>query len=572
MSSNDEIITIPDIGTDDAVEVIEVNVNVGDSIEPEDTLITLESEKASMEIPAPKAGVVKALLVNVGDKVKTGDDILTLSVVTQESVQSTVSEEPAQVETKIELNQNLDTANEESKATQEPAQQTVSTEPKLIDVVIPDIGTDDKVDVIEVQVSVGDKVEAEDSLLTLESEKASMDIPAPESGVIKEIKVAVGDKVGQGDLIMHLETNGGIAEQVDSAGAEQLSSAKSEQPAASKSPSTTVQEPKVEQAKQESDIVDRSQLASSNKHVYASPSIRRFANDLGVDLTKIVGTGRKNRILKTDVENYVKTQLSKVQSGAAATPSAGSGLGLDILPLPEVDYSKFGTVQEKPLSRIKKLSAANLHRNWVVVPHVTQFDEADITDMEAFRQKYKKQAQDKGYKLTPLVFMMRAAAQALKLMPQFNVSLSNDGQSLIQKEYYHIGIAVDTPNGLVVPVVRDVDQKGLFQLAQELADISKKARDGKLTAKEMQGGCFTISSLGGIGGTAFTPIVNVPDVAILGISKSQMKPIYQDGEFVPRLMLPLSLSYDHRAIDGADAARFITLYSQLLGDISQLLL
>lgn len=572
MSSNDEIITIPDIGTDDAVEVIEVNVNVGDSIEPEDTLITLESEKASMEIPAPKAGVVKALLVNVGDKVKTGDDILTLSVVAQESAQSTVSEEPAQVETKTELNQNLDTANEESKATQEPAQQTVSAEPKLIDVVIPDIGTDDKVDVIEVQVSVGDKVEAEDSLLTLESEKASMDIPAPESGVIKEIKVAVGDKVGQGDLIMHLETNGGIAEQVDSAGAEQLSSAKSEQPAASKSPSTTVHEPKVEQAKQESDTVDRSQLASSNKHVYASPSIRRFANDLGVDLTKIVGTGRKNRILKTDVENYVKTQLLKVQSGATATPSAGSGLGLDILPLPEVDYSKFGTVQEKPLSRIKKLSAANLHRNWVVVPHVTQFDEADITDMEAFRQKYKKQAQDKGYKLTPLVFMMRAAAQALKLMPQFNVSLSNDGQSLIQKEYYHIGIAVDTPNGLVVPVVRDVDQKGLFQLAQELADISKKARDGKLTAKEMQGGCFTISSLGGIGGTAFTPIVNVPDVAILGISKSQMKPIYQDGEFVPRLMLPLSLSYDHRAIDGADAARFITLYSQLLGDISQLLL
>lgn len=578
MSEQDKTITVPDIGTDDAVEVIEINVGIGDTIEEEDTLITLESEKASMEIPSPASGKVSKILLSVGDKVTTGTQILVL----QEEQLSTskelsASEKSENDQASVSSVAGNDKVNSENvvnitKATTRTEEiHSLATATKMLEVLIPDIGTDDKVDVIDVPVNEGDSVEAEDSLVTLESEKASMDIPAPESGIVRGVKLKVGDKVGEGDLVLYLE--------VQSAGS-------SPDPVAPASANLNKSQQEVSQAESASNrITDsavtkdtkptsmtpqmQSNLVAGNKLVYASPSIRRFANDLGVDLSKIIGTGRKNRILKSDVEHFVKTQLKKLDE---VSSSGSSGLGLDIIPLPDIDYSKFGTVQEKPLSRIKKLSAANLHRNWVVVPHVTQFDEADITEMEAFRQKYKKQAQDKGYKLTPLVFLMRAAAQALKLMPQFNVSLSNDGQTLFQKEYFHIGIAVDTPNGLVVPVVRDVDQKGLFQLAQELGEISIKARDGKLQAKDMQGGCFTISSLGGIGGTAFTPIVNVPDVAILGVSKSQMKPVYQDGEFVPRLMLPLSLSYDHRAIDGADAARFITLYSQLLGDISQLLL
>ncbi len=542
----EQVIVVPDIGTDDKVNVIEINVNIGDEVKEEDTLVTLESEKASMEIPAPISGIVANIAISVGDKIKTGMPIMTFTTV--------------QTSSKVETTQQVLDNNVDLKV----------LEPRIMEVKVPDIGTDNKVVVIEVLAKAGDSVDAEDSLITLESEKASMDVPSPKKGLIKEVIAKVGDKIGEGDLIALLE----IVESSDELGA--VVAIKES------SPSPTYIAPIEDDKSLKSSVSPNKEIneqeinkfitnAAGNKHIYASPSIRRFANDLGVDLSRITGSGRKNRILQVDVENYVKTQLAKVQSGES-TYSSGSGIGLNIIPLPEIDHSKFGEITEIPLSRIKKISAANLHRNWVMVPHVTQFDEADITDMEDFRKKYKKQAEDKGYKLTPLVFLMRAAAQALKLMPQFNVSLSNDGQKLIQKNYFHIGIAVDTPNGLVVPVIRDVDQKGLFQLSQELADVSNKAREGKLQAKDMQGGCFTISSLGGIGGTAFTPIVNVPDIAILGISKSQIKPIYQNGEFVPRLMLPLSLSYDHRAIDGADAARFITTYSKLLGDISQLLL
>ena len=561
MVKNEQIITIPDIGTDGAVEVIEINVKIGDTIDVEDTLITLESEKASMDIPAPQSGIIKSILVKVGDKVQTGSQIITLEIqdVQNDKTNDVVVEEkqPQAQEAKVDSAEHVAQTKEVDHTSK--VKSSHQTESKTIAVNVPDIGTDSKVEVIEVSVKKGDVINAEDPLITLESEKASMEIPSPAAGTVEDIKIKVGDKISYGDLILHLTTQV-ITETTE----------KNTTPAEKKE--TTVNQTEVKnnsRSVSESNTVHTpfSTIATTNQRIYASPSIRRFANELGVDLSKVSGAGRKGRITKTDIEKYVKTELTKIQSGTHSTSN-----GLNIIPMPEVDYKKFGEVSTVALTRIKKLSAANLHRNWVSIPHVTQFDEADITEMEEFRVKYKKQAEERGYKLTPLVFLMRAAAQALKLVPQFNVSLSNDGNEIIQKHYYHIGIAVDTPNGLVVPVIRDVDQKGLFQLAQELAEISLKAREGKLQAKDMQGGCFTISSLGGIGGTAFTPIINAPEVAILGVSKSQMKPIYQKGEFVPRLMLPLSLSYDHRAIDGAGAARFITVYSQLLGDISQLLL
>lgn len=551
----EQLIVVPDIGTDDSVEVIEINVKVGDKVSVEDTLITLESEKASMEIPTSVAGEVASILLKVGDKVVTGAHILKIKP----------DSEHKEIESKSEVINKIPEMHSESLPESLEDEQVNSNNitsniiSEVIAITIPDIGTDNKVEVIEIQVKPGDNVAKEDALITLESEKASMDIPAPQSGVVKDISLKVGDKVAVGDVILYLAINN--ITNTDKKTKTDISKISKE-----------VKQPHIVEQSFTS-VKSFSNIAADNKYVYASPSVRRFANDLGVNLIQVVGTGRKNRILKIDVEHYVKSELSKIQSNTSAKNGlSGNGLGLELASLPEIDFSKFGNVTSQPLKRIQKISASNLHRNWVMIPHVTQFDEADISDMESFRQKYKKQAEAKGYKLTPLVFLMRAAAQALKLMPQFNVSLSNDGVNIIQKHYYHIGIAVDTPNGLVVPVIRDVDQKGLFQLAHELAEISQKAREGKLQAKDMQGGCFSISSLGGIGGTAFTPIINAPEVAILGISKSQMKPVYQNGEFMPRLMLPLSLSYDHRAIDGAAAAKFITLYSQLLGDISQLLL
>jgi pyruvate dehydrogenase E2 component (dihydrolipoamide acetyltransferase) len=575
MSEQEQLITVPDIGTDDQVEVIEINVKVGDIVAVEDTLITLESEKASMEIPSNINGIVASLLVKVGDKVTTGSKILAIKTAERAVAEpeNSVSLSPK----KYEQYEQAESSEREAQKSQEPIKSIANNinntqsdiiPADIIPVKIPDIGTDNKVEIIEIQVKPGDSVAKEDSLITLESEKASMDIPAPQAGIIQDILVKVGDKVTVGDLILHLATTTTSIATTATTVAQQESDTQSSQVSSKKD-----KESKTTPYTVAPSIVSGS-VATDNKHVYASPSVRRFANDLGVNLTRVIGTGRKNRILKLDIEHYVKAELAKTQSGNVQSQNnSGLNLGnLGLASLPEIDFSKFGQVTEQPLKRIQKISAANLHRNWVMIPHVTQFDEADISDMESFRQKYKKQAEVKGYKLTPLVFLMRAAAQALKLMPQFNVSLANDGVNIIQKHYYHIGIAVDTPNGLVVPVIRDVDQKGLFQLAAELADVSQKARDGKLQAKDMQGGCFSISSLGGIGGTAFTPIINAPEVAILGVSKSQMKPVYINGEFVPRLMLPLSLSYDHRAIDGAAAAKFITLYSQLLGDISQLLL
>jgi len=430
------------------------------------------------------------------------------------------------------------------------------------EVVVPDIGDFKDVPVIEVLVKPGDTVKAEDSLVTLESDKATMEVPAPFSGVVKEMKVKVGDKVSQGVAILTLEPDGAV------------------QPAAPKpaatapAPAARATPPPAPPAQQPAGVaaptvgpspalapVDEAGFA----HTHASPGVRRFARELGVDLTRVKGSGPKGRILKDDVQGYVKSSLSR----PAAAPAGG---GLSVLPLPVVDFAKFGATELKPLSRIKKISGANLHRNWVTIPHITQNDEADITELEAFRRQMAEEGQKQGVRVTLLAFLIKAAVAALKQFPQFNASLSPDGESLVLKRYYNIGVAVDTPNGLVVPVIRECDRKGVMQLAKELGEVSARARAGKLSPADMQGGCFSISSLGGIGGLNFTPIINAPEVAILGVSRSVMKPSYRDGQFVPRLMLPLSLSYDHRVIDGAEGARFITYLNAVLSDIRRLVL
>ncbi|MBU5878416.1 pyruvate dehydrogenase complex dihydrolipoyllysine-residue acetyltransferase, partial [Vibrio cholerae] len=427
----------------------------------------------------------------------------------------------------------------------------------LKEVQVPDIGGDE-VTVTEIMVNVGDSISEEQSLITVEGDKASMEVPAPFAGTLKEIKVATGDKVKTGSLIMVFEVAGAapVAAPVQAAAAPAAAPAQAATPAAA-APATS------------------GEFQENHEYSHASPVVRRLAREFGVNLAKVKGSGRKNRILKEDVQNYVKEALKRLESGAQAAASGkGDGAALGLLPWPKVDFSKFGDTEVQPLSRIKKISGANLHRNWVMIPHVTQWDNADITELEKFRQEQNamEAKRDTGMKITPLVFIMKAAAKALEAFPAFNSSLSDDGESLILKKYVNIGIAVDTPNGLVVPVFKDVNKKGIYELSKELAEVSKKARGGKLTAADMQGGCFTISSLGGIGGTAFTPIVNAPEVAILGVSKSEMKPVWNGKEFAPRLQLPLSLSYDHRVIDGAEGARFITYLNECLSDIRRLVL
>lgn len=418
-------------------------------------------------------------------------------------------------------------------------------------VLVPDIGNYKDVPVIEVMVKAGDTVSAEQSLLTLETDKATMDVPAPFAGVVKEVKVKVGDKVSEGALIVVIEASGAASAPAPAAAAPVAAA-----PAAKAAPAPVAAPAPAPVA---------AAAAASGGKSHASPSIRRFARELGVDLTQVRGSSPKGRINKDDVQNFVKQALSQPRGGAG-------GSGMQVLAMPVIDFAKFGAVESKPLSRIQKISGANLHRNWVTIPHVTQFDEADISEMEAFRKQIGAEYAKQNIKITPLAFMIKAAAIALQKFPNFNASLDASGENLVLKKYFHIGVAVDTPNGLMVPVIRDVDQKGIVQLAKELGEISAKARDLKITAADMQGGCFSISSLGGIGGTAFTPIINAPEVAILGVSKASMKPVYQDGEFVPRLMLPLSLSYDHRVIDGAAAARFTTYLAQVLADIRRLAL
>jgi len=442
----------------------------------------------------------------------------------------------------------------------------------VIEVKVPDIGEFKDVPVIEVLVKAGDQVKAEDSLITLESDKATMEVPAPAAGVVKELKVKVGDKVSEGSLVVVLEMAGAAAaadaapsKPVPAAAREPVSSAA---PAAQPEPAKREPSPpavRAEEGSRTRAAVDASVDESGFARSHASPSVRRFARELGVDLARVRGSGPKERVLKDDVQNYVKTALAR--------PGAGEGgLGLSLPPLPQVDFAKFGPVTTQPLSRIKKLSGANLHRNWVTIPHVSQHDEADITELEEFRKIQVEEAKKKGIRFTILCFLLKAVVVALRQYPQFNASLSADGESLVLKQYFHVGVAVDTPNGLVVPVIRDVDKKGLLELAGELGEVSERMRAGKISPNDLQGGCFSISSLGGLGGSHFTPIINAPEVAILGVGRSTMKPVWTGKEFAPRLMLPLSISYDHRVIDGAQGARFIAFLSSVLSDIRRLVL
>jgi len=551
-----EKILVPDVGGEE-VEIIEICFAVGDAIEADEGIVTVETDKASMDIPAPFTGTLASLTVAVGDKIKEGDVIGEINSADDKAETSSKEEvsEPAPVVVAV-------TPATPAPVTKAPA--AVSANSQVIEVAVPDIGEDGEVEVIDVLVNVGDVIEEEDGLITLETDKATMDVPSTHAGTVKEVFINVGDKVKQGSIVIKLETVGGGS--VDVPMKAESAPVTTPTPAPAKVASTT--------APISSPVPHHPQSGTSNKGtIYSSPSIRRIAREFGVDLTLVKGTGNKNRILKEDVQSYVKYELSRPKANAGSSVSAGEG-GLQVVSAKAIDFSKFGEVETKPLTRIQKISGPFLHRNWVTIPHVTQFDEADITNVEAFRKEQNIicEKQKLGFKITPLVFILKAAADALRAFPIFNSSLSEDGESLIMKKYIHIGVAVDTPNGLVVPVVRDVDQKGIHQLSRELLEISIKARDGKLKAADMQGGCFTISSLGGIGGTAFTPIVNAPEVAILGVSKSEMKPKWDGSEFVPKLMLPLSMSYDHRVIDGAIAARFTVHLAGVMSDIRKLVL
>ena len=546
-----EQIKLPDVGGEE-VEIIEISVKVGDSIGEDDTIIVVETEKASMDIPAPFAGTIESLIVKAGDKIKEGDLIATL-VTTASASNETVKEVAIATPAKIV---------EEVKTEEKTLEvSTASQETTLVieDIFVPDVGGDESVDVIEIIASVGDFLNEEDGIITLETEKATMDVPTPISGKLVEILVNAGDKVKTGSLIARIEKT--VVASTPKEVAKEEVIVKNETPAKVES--------KVETVSVESHVTKTTGKA------YASPSIRRLAREYGVDLALVNGTGPKNRILKDDIRLYIKSVLSNPSCANLTTSSnTAGGLGFELAPLKEIDFSKFGEIEVVELSKIQKISGPSLQRNAIIIPHVTQFDEADITELEEFRKEqntiYSKMNSD--VKISPLVFAVKAVAKALRLYPNFNASLSTDGQSMIFKKYVNVAVAVDTPNGLVVPVIKDADKKGFEEIALELKELSIKAKAGKLTANDMQGACFTISSLGGIGGTAFTPIVNAPEVAILGLSKSEFKPKYNGKEFVPRLMLPLSLSYDHRAIDGADGARFVTTLSSLLGDIRKILL
>ena len=535
-------VKVPDIGDFKDVPVIEVFVKPGDAVKAEDSLVTLESDKATMDVPAPAAGTVRELRVKLGDKVSEGSTILTLQTADGEAKVSPATAAPAQAP---------------SAPAAKPAPAAAAAAPAaLVSVKVPDIGDFKDVPIIEVFVKPGDAVKPEDPLVTLESDKATMDVPAPSAGVVRELKVKVGDKVSEGSLVLTLETAGARVSPPAPAKAEPVTAPAPAAPPATAAAATNAP------AGPAAAAVDREAFRGA----HASPSVRAFARKLGVDLSRVKGTGPKERILQEDVESVVK----QVMSGAAAPAAASAGAALGLLPWPQVDFAKFGPVEAKPLSRIKKIAGANLHRNWVMIPHVTNHEDADITDLEAFRVRLNKENEKSGIKVTMLAFLVKASVAALAKFPEFNASL--DGDNLVYKKYFHIGFAADTPNGLVVPVIKNADQKGVLAIAKEMGELSAKAREGKLGPADMQGGSFSISSLGGIGGTYFTPIINAPEVAILGVCRSSTRPAWNGKEFAPRLILPLSLSYDHRVIDGAAAARFNAYLVALLGDMRRVML
>jgi len=549
------MIRVPDVGSSDPVDVIEISVKVGDTIAAEDTIIVLESDKATVEVPAPQAGTITAISVKVGDRVKEGDELMEV-----EAEGESQDEAPQESEAASEAPQ---AAEEKPDTELKPQEEHESEAPQVQEsggsetVTVPDLGDIDSAEIIEVNVAVGDELEQEQVIVVVESDKASLEIPAPSAGKVESVAVKVGDKVGTGDALLTMAVAGGKPAADNKAEAEDKSETKPapasapEQPATERKPAPTTPQPPAADS------------GSPSKSVHAGPAVRKLAREMGVDLAQVNGTGPKDRILKEDVHAWVKQRLE----GAPA--AAGGGLAVE---LPEIDFSQFGEIERLELNKLRKVSAKNLTRSWLTIPHVTQHEMADITGLEAFRKQQNKALEKEGVKLTMLAFLVSACARALQEFPRFNSSLENSGEALIQKHYINIGIAVDTPNGLVVPVIKDADKKGLKAIAQEMGGLAEKARNRKLTPADMKGGTFSISSLGGIGGTAFTPIVNWPEVAILGVSRSDMQPVWDGEQFQPRLMLPLSLSYDHRVIDGADAARFTTYLSQLLTDMRRALL
>ncbi|WP_434212919.1 dihydrolipoyllysine-residue acetyltransferase [[Pseudomonas] boreopolis] len=564
---------VPDIGDYSDVPVIEVLVSVGDTVKKDQSLVTLESDKATMEVPSSVAGVVKEIKVKVGDTLSQGNVVALIEAAEEGAQQAAKAAAPAPA-----------AKSEPAPAAPAKAEAAKPASGGVVEARVPDIGDYTDVPVIEVLVSVGDTVAKDQGLVTLESDKATMEVPSSVAGVVKEIKVKVGDALSQGSIVALIEAEGAAA--VPTRGVASAETGAQVAPVAYPAQPDRLAEREIRQEQAAPVAAAPSAGAPSTPPVtfdadsvlpskvpYASPAVRVFARELGVDLNQVKGTEKGGRITREDVQKFVKAALSG-RVPAAAGGAAAAGGGLNLLPWPKVDFAKFGEVETQPLSRIKKISGANLARNWAMIPHVTQFDQADITELEELRVQLNKEAEKakSGVKLTMLAFLIKASAAALRQFPEFNASLDAGGENLTLKKYFHIGFAADTPNGLVVPVIRDVDKKGVNQIAQETAELAKKARDGKLGPADMSGGCFSISSLGGIGGTAFTPIVNAPEVAILGVSKSSIQPVWDGKQFAPRLMLPLSLSYDHRVIDGALAARFTTYLSQVLADMRRVLL
>jgi len=599
-------VKVPDIGDFNDVPVIEVFVKPGDHVGVDDSLVTLESDKATMDVPSPAAGKVASIAVQVGDKVSEGSLVLTL----EGDGQAGAAQAPAPSGKASAAERVSHASSRTATASAAPAPELVTPAPRgekgradmpgegsnstppagpTIEVRVPDIGDFKDVPVIEVFVKPGDIVQAEDPLVTLESDKATMEVPAPLGGVVEGVRIGVGDRVSEGSPLLTLKTSQTGAEpasrstppsypdNADRAIPPMEIAASGAPPGAAASESAAASRDGVSRPVQRPDVQQQAGAAAEAQRpagaAHASPSVRKFARELGVDIARVSGTGPKGRIVHEDVQQFVKTALARTPAGPVAGPAGAAGAGgLSVLPWPHVDFAKFGPVESKPRSRIGKISGANLARNWVMIPHVTQFDDADITDLEALRVALNKENEKAGVRITMLAFLIKAAVASLKHFPDFNASLDATGENLVRKQYFNIGFAADTPNGLVVPVVKGADAKGVLAIAKEMSELSAKARDGKLGPADMQGGCFSISSLGGIGGTAFTPIINAPEVAILGVSRSAMKPVWDGKAFVPRLMLPLSLSYDHRVIDGAQAARFITYYSSLLADFRRALL
>ncbi len=564
-----ETIPVPDVGSDDPVDVIEVSVQVGDTIEPEDTIVVLESDKATLEVPAPKGGTVNKLLVQQGDRVREGDSLLELDAADEHAGAGAPASEETGTETPPAPPESPAPAEAAGAEDGAEAASASSGSEQVQSVPVPDLGDIDSAELVEFSVSVGDHVDAEQIIAVLESDKASLEIPAPAGGTITRLVAQVGAQLASGDALVEMKTAAAVSaaqqQETDSAAEDKTQQAPAPEPPSPEpaAPSTEPAPPASEPAAREE--VTPARDTEPSKEVHAGPAVRKLARKLGVELGHVGrGSGPHERIVKEDVHAHVKKLLTEEKAAGG-----GSGAGVE---LPEIDFSQFGEVEEVERSKLRKMSAANLHRSWVTIPHVTQHDEADVTDLEAFRKEQNKTLEKEGVKLTMLAFLVHACARTLREFPDVNASLSPDGESLIRKHYIHMGIAVDTPKGLVVPVIRDADKKGLTEIARDLDELSTKARDGKLSPRDMQGGTFSISSLGGIGGTAFTPVVNWPEAAILGVSRMETQPVWDGQAFQPRLMLPLSFSYDHRIVDGADAARFTTYLSGLLKDMRRALL